>query len=190
MKHVATLRTLSTPFIFIILTLLIAIQGLYANTEAQAQTQLPDNFYPVSEGVFRSGQPSADNMQFLESSGFKSVLNLRQFHTDSSEAQGTQLQISRVPMDAAKINDDNIVKALKILKDAEKPVLIHCWHGSDRTGAVVAMYRLVFENAQKEDVIAELNQPKFGYHETVYPNIQRYLENVDIAAIKQRVFEN
>ncbi|SET34567.1 tyrosine-protein phosphatase [Thorsellia anophelis] len=148
---------------------------------------IPNNFYPVTEGIFRSGQPNALEMQGLEAMGIKSVLNLRQWHSDTNEAEGTNLQLSRVPMDAADVNDDNIVEALRILKTAEKPVLIHCWHGSDRTGAVVAMYRLVFEDTPREEVLAELRKPEYGYHYNIYANIERYIEHVDIDAIRARV---
>lgn len=167
------------------LTLLFLVASL--SSFAEETFPIPTNFYPVTEGVFRSGQPNAIEMKGLEKMGIKSILNLRQWHSDTTEAEGTNLQLSRVPMDAADVNDDNIVEALRILKTAEKPVLIHCWHGSDRTGAVVAMYRLIFENAPRETVLAELRKPEYGYHYNIYGNIERYIENVDIEAIRARV---
>ena len=90
-------------------------------------------------------------------------------------------------MSAGKINDENIIQALKIIKNAEKPILIHCWHGSDRTGVVVAMYRILFENYTKEEAISELREKKYGYHEAVYGNIIKYIENSDIEKMREKI---
>ena len=45
---------------------------------------------------------------------------------------------------------------MKILRDAPKPILVHCQHGSDRTGAVIALYRILFQNMSKVEAIKEL----------------------------------
>jgi protein tyrosine phosphatase (PTP) superfamily phosphohydrolase (DUF442 family) len=42
---------------------------------------------------------------------------------------------------AGKINDRFVVVAMRTIAHAEKPILIHCQHGSDHTGVVTAMYR-------------------------------------------------
>ncbi|VTR21330.1 Protein tyrosine/serine phosphatase [Serratia fonticola] len=78
-------------------------------------------------------------------------------------------------INAAVINDDIVVAALREIRFALKPVLVHCWHGSDRTGLVVAMYRLVFENADKPAVLAELRKPEHGYHEKYYAGLRAIL---------------
>lgn len=149
-----------------------------------------DNFYRVSETLYRAGQPSAAQMQALETFGIKTVLNLRQYNSDDKEAKGTALQLHHVKMNAGRIHDEDVIEALRIIHNAPKPVLVHCWHGSDRTGVIVAMYRIVFQDWTKEAAIAELKQPQFGHHQRTYRNIPRYLETVDVDAIKKQVFEN
>jgi protein tyrosine/serine phosphatase len=76
---------------------------------------------------------------------------------------------------------------LRAIAQAEKPILIHCWHGSDRTGVVAAMYRMVFQNWPREQAIDEFVNGGFGYHASFYPNIERYLKRVDIEAIRRQV---
>jgi len=149
---------------------------------------LPQNYHQVSADLYRSAQPDSAQMQALEQSGIKTVLNLRQWNDDGSEAKGTNLVLRRVPMNAAVINDDIVVSALREIRFAQKPMLVHCWHGSDRTGLIVAMYRLVFEHAAKADVLAELRKPEYGYHESYYGGIARCLSDVDVNRIQQRVF--
>ena len=90
-------------------------------------------------------------------------------------------------MNPGKIRDEDIIQALKIIKNSPKPILVHCWHGSDRTGVVIAMYRLVFENYSKDEAIRELRERKYGYHEAVYGNIVKYIENVDIEKMKEEI---
>lgn len=161
-----------------------------ASCATQSNNELGvNNFYQVSDDLYRSGQPSQQQMQRLENFGIKSVINLRAMHSDRDEVEGTNLQSYWVRMNAGDITDEKMISVLKLIAQSPKPVLIHCWHGSDRTGASVAMYRLVFQNWSKQDAIDELMQPEYGHHYNYYPNIVEYLKNVDIDYIKQQVLQ-
>ncbi|EAS18745.1 hypothetical protein BBFL7_01008 [Flavobacteria bacterium BBFL7] len=89
-----------------------------------------------------------------------------------------------LPMRTSRLTEAEIIVALMEIQRAQKPVLIHCWHGSDRTGVVVAAYRIVFENWTIENAIAEFRQKEYGYHESWYPHLVNILENLDVEAIK------
>jgi tyrosine-protein phosphatase SIW14 len=146
-----------------------------------------NNFYQMSEQVYRSQQPDDEEMKQLESMGIRSILNLRKYHSDDDKAEGTSLKLFHVPIDAGDVDDESILKSLRVINSAEKPILIHCWHGSDRTGVVSAMYRMVFQDWPRERAIDEFINGGFGYHARFYPNIERYLQTVDIASIRQKV---
>lgn len=148
------------------------------------------NFYRVSDELYRSKQPDDEAMEQLKAMGIRSVLNLREFHSDSGEAKNTGIVLYRVAMNAGEINDALVEKALDDIASAPKPILVHCWHGSDRTGAIVAMYRMVFQDWPRERAIDEFLNGGFGYHKNFYPNIERYLETVDIARFKQRLAQH
>jgi len=64
--------------------------------------------------------------------------------------------------------------------------LIHCKHGADRTGLIVAMYRIVFQNWTKEQAIDEMTQGDFGFHQ-IYSNIIDFIRNVDVENIKKQI---
>ena len=149
--------------------------------------RLPNNFYKVSDDLFRSQQPTTKEMQYLNQLGFKTVINLRRWHSDQPEIVGTQLTELAIKMRAGKIEDDKVISILKAIQRSPKPILIHFWHGSDRTGVIVAMYRLVFQNWSKAQAIDELMEPEFGHHYNVYPNIVKYIENVDVEKIRTAV---
>ena len=145
------------------------------------------NLYRVSKDVYRSEQPSSKGFLELEKAGVRSVLNLREYHSDDDEARGTSLVLYRVRLAAGSITEDELVKCLSLISKAEKPVLIHCLHGSDRTGAVIAAYRIIFENVSGKTAIAELCEKRFGHHKRYYPNIVRLIENLDIERVKREI---
>ncbi len=147
----------------------------------------PDNFYMVDDGVYRSAQPDRADMVQLVSMGFKTILNLRDYHSDEAEAKGLNLQLERLEMSAGDIHTGDVVKALRILTHAEKPVLVHCWHGSDRTGLVCAMYRMVIQGWSREDAIEELMNGGYGFHGSFYDNIPAYLQQVNVEEIRKQV---
>jgi protein tyrosine/serine phosphatase len=145
-----------------------------------------ENFYKVDDRLYRGAQPDGAGMQALAELGVRNILNLREFHDDEKEAAKSPLTLFRVPMNAGRIKDEEVVAALRIIRNAQGPIYVHCWHGSDRTGTVVAMYRMVFQGWSKAAAIDELVNGGYGYH-AVYANIITYLEKVDLAAIRQQI---
>ncbi len=176
--------------LLVVLTSSLALADLRVRPAEWAQPMLGselENFYRLNDEVYRSQQPDDEEMAELEATGFRAILNLREYHSDEDEASGTQLKLYRVPVNAGDIDDAFVVEALRAIAQAEKPILIHCWHGSDRTGVVAAMYRMVFEQWPRQAAIDEFINGGFGYHASFYPNIERYLESVDIEAIRQQL---
>lgn len=173
-------------FLQLIAIMCVGIMLLLSPARAES---LPDNFHRVTPELYRSSQPSAAQMSGLEKYGIRTVLNLRQWHSDKKEAEGTSLILYHVPVNTAAFREAEIEEALRILHRAVKPALVHCWHGSDRTGLIIGLYRLVFDYATKADVLAELRDPAHGHHEKFYPDIARYIETVDVDALRQRVLE-
>jgi tyrosine-protein phosphatase SIW14 len=71
------------------------------------------------------------------------------------------------------MTEDELIEALTLLVKSEKPVLIHCVYGSDRTGTVVAAYRIIFENWSKEKAIQEMLEKKYKIH-PIFDNLIRF----------------
>ncbi|XOF34334.1 MAG: dual specificity protein phosphatase family protein [Candidatus Electrothrix sp. YB6] len=142
------------------------------------------NFYALDSKIYRSEQPDSKAFAELEKFGIQEVLNLRQFHTDNDEAEKTDIKLHHVKMNTDDIKVEQLVQALKIIKNSKGPVLIHCWHGSDRTGIVSASYRIILQNWSKDHAIEELKDGGYGYHAKIYPNIIEMLNSLDVQAIK------
>jgi protein tyrosine/serine phosphatase len=146
----------------------------------------PGNLHRVDDKVWRSSQPTRYEFRKLEKEhGIGEVLNLRRWHSDQEEAG--DLKRHRIRMSAGEIHDEDIVAALRVIVAAEEPLLVHCYHGSDRTGVVIAMYRMVVQRWPRERAIAELMDPCHGHHANVFPNIRHYLETVDVEKIRREV---
>ncbi|HEY1122768.1 MAG TPA: tyrosine-protein phosphatase [Haloferula sp.] len=143
------------------------------------------NLHRVDQKVWRSGQPTRCDFRELKREGIGEVLCLRRWHSDKEEA--TNLNLHHVRMRASDIRDEEIVAALRVMVSAEKPLLVHCFHGADRTGVVIAMYRMVVQDWTRERAIAELNDEANGHHAEVFPNIREYLETVDVEKIRREV---
>ena len=73
------------------------------------------------------------------------------------------------------------------MKDPERgPYLVHCQHGADRTGTMVAMYRMVIQGWSREKAVDELVNGGYGFH-PMWKNILEYLQNVNVEKIQSAV---
>ncbi len=142
------------------------------------------NWYKLNADVYRSEQPSRAGFQEIRDLGIKTILNLRDKHTDAPLLEGFGFDLIEVPMTAGNFTEGDIVKALKAIHEARKPVLVHCQRGADRTGVVIAMYRLVFEGWTKEDAIDELLHGGYGFNRIWYGNIPKYIRTSDPAKLR------
>ena len=144
-----------------------------------------ENLHQVDEGLYRSAQATAEGFKNLQAHGVRVVLSLRSSHDDRTLAGDTELELLRLPMAAWFIKDADIIAALKIMRQRDKPLLVHCWHGADRTGAVIAAYRIVCQNWTAEEAIREMREGGFGHH-SIFNNITVYLKNMDSEKIRRK----
>ncbi|WP_348271266.1 dual specificity protein phosphatase family protein [Rhizobium sp. Leaf384] len=112
--------------------------------------QLSGNFHTVIEGqLYRSAQPSAASLEgYVRLYGIKTVINLRgperREHWYTEEiATSSRLGIDHVDfaMSASReVTPETADKLVEIMKNAPKPILIHCKSGADRSGIAAALY--------------------------------------------------
>ena len=138
------------------------------------------NFYKVDDDLYRSEQPTKEGMEALESMGIKSIVNVRNILNDRREGKATKLDLYKKRINTWTIKYSEIIDALRLIQKAPKPVLIHCKHGSDRTGCIVAAYRMAFMNWTKEEAIKEFQLGGYGYHEDAFPNILKLLKSIEV----------
>ncbi len=122
--------------------------------------ELP-NFHRVNANVYRGGQPRKGGLQRLASLGVNTVINLRdddeRADIEGREATAAGLRYFNIPVGRfGRPEDAEIDQVLALISASENgTVFIHCAHGADRTGVVVAVYRIsqdgwTGEQARKE----------------------------------------
>jgi tyrosine-protein phosphatase SIW14 len=152
------------------------------------QTKSLKNLYKVNSDLYRSEQPQENAGNTLKKLGIKSILSLKQQNKDKEYLGKHSFEYYSVEMESEDFDNDEIIKALRKIKDAPKPILVHCKHGSDRTGVVIAMYRIVFENWTKAEAINEMKNGTFGF-KIKYENIIAYINNANIEKIKKKILK-
>lgn len=146
-----------------------------------------DNLYKIDEVLYRSEQPNSAGMTLLDSMGIKTIVNVRNIKTDDHEAKKTGLKLIHIPINTWTISYEEVVITMKAIMNAKTPMLIHCKHGSDRTGCIVAVYRMVKCGWSKEEAIREFRTGGFGFHEKCFPNILKLLNSINIEQIKKDI---
>ena len=145
------------------------------------------NLHRISPTLYRSEQPSALGMKNLEKLGVRTVINLRYFNDDKEEVEGTSLRTEHTKILTWRIGDKHVIDVMNMLKKKENgPFLIHCQHGADRTGLMTAMYRILEQDWSPDDALKELTDGGFGYH-SMWTNIIRYVQSVDVDALKAAI---
>lgn len=83
------------------------------------------------------------------------------------------------------VDDSDVLAALRAIQDAETkgPVLMHCKHGSDRTGLMAAMYRVVIQGWSKEDALNEMTLGGFGTSNGFRDSV-RYMMKADVDKLR------
>jgi tyrosine-protein phosphatase SIW14 len=141
------------------------------------------NFHAVNDHVYRGGQPSRDGIDSLARIGVRTVVDLRGGRALEEEklVQAAGMRYVHVPMDAfAAPSDQEITTLLDLLDDeSASPVFIHCKRGSDRTGTVIACYRMKHDRWDNRKALAEARVHGMAWIERA---MQQYILNFEPAA--------
>ncbi len=147
------------------------------------------NLYRLTPDVYRGAQPSAEGMRQLAKLGIKTVISLRAFHDDEDEVEDTGLVREQIRFKTWHAEDEDVVRFLALVADpANRPVFIHCQHGSDRTGTMCAIFRMAVQGWGVDEALREMRDGGFGFHE-VWSNLPEYLRALDVSALVKRAGE-
>ena len=133
------------------------------------------NLHKVSDRLYRSAQPTSEGMANLAAMGIKTVVNLRDRHSDLDEIGDLPLQAKRIDIFTGHMKDEYVKEFLAIVDDTSNvPVLVHCQHGADRTGTMCAMYRILRQGWTPDEAIVEMKDGGYNYH-SIRSNIPRFI---------------
>jgi tyrosine-protein phosphatase SIW14 len=106
------------------------------------------NFDQVDAHVYRGGQPTDEGFRYLANLGVKTIIDLREAGVRSQAEEravtASGMKYVSVPMTGLiPPTEAETTKLLALMEDTNSgPVFVHCQHGADRTGAVIAAYHI------------------------------------------------
>lgn len=146
------------------------------------------NLHRVNANLYRSAQPDADSAKAIETLGIRTVLNLRKNDKDKPLRANTNIFFLRYPLHTWDIDDRDVLAVLKIITNPNnQPILVHCTHGADRTGLMMASYRMVVQGWTKDAAINEMKNGGYQYH-AIWKNIIRRIQKMDIEKMRAELY--
>jgi protein tyrosine/serine phosphatase len=129
--------------------------------------QATGNLHEVVPGVmYRSGQLEADRLERVAAEfGIRSVLNLRGaapgaewYDRERAVSAAAGIVHADFVMNSREIlPEDRAARLIALMRDLPKPILIHCEHGSDRSGLASALYLAAVSGAGEEEAEGQLS---------------------------------
>lgn len=131
-----------------------------------AADTLPDlrgvnNFHQVNDHIYRGAQPSGPGFAELSKLGIRTIVDLRESGersvAEKKTVEAAGMHYLSFPIGGYSVpSADAMTKLLTLFEDAKAgPVFVHCRRGADRTGTVLAIYRIVHDHWENAKALAE-----------------------------------
>lgn len=132
----------------------------------------------VSPTLYRGAQPTRQGFRKLAEMGISIVVDLRERGRKGERQQVTKLgmRFVSIPWNCFHPEDTDIARFLKLLRDSRgKKVFVHCQTGDDRTGMMIAAYRMAEEGWTAEEAKKEMEAYGFtSPHHLICPGLSAY----------------
>jgi protein-tyrosine phosphatase len=135
------------------------------------------NFGEVTPHLYRGGLLRGDGLKALKKLGVNVVVDTRAHDkNEEKEVQALGMKYVAIPWHCPWPKDELFAKFLKVLHENKgKEVFVHCRLGDDRTGMMIAAYRMAEEGWTAEEAMREMKS--FGFtksHHFICPGLARY----------------
>jgi protein tyrosine/serine phosphatase len=154
-------------FAFLMISSFVFSQTVIAQEKSSAK-DLP-NLYVVNTNLYRGGQPTEAGVKRLARMGVKTIINLR---GEDEHSKKEQLWAQNAGIKFIGVNLNNwkrpktadIEQVVKYINAPEnQPVFVHCKRGADRTGTVIAVYRITHDGWTAQQANDEAKKFGFGW---------------------------
>jgi protein tyrosine phosphatase (PTP) superfamily phosphohydrolase (DUF442 family) len=150
--------------------LLLAAPVYRADSPAEPRYPALPNFHRVNANLYRGAQPKPGGVRQLHALKIKTIINLRgaddETRAEEREAHALGMKFFNLPLPGnSRPSAARVEEILALVEDAENfPVFVHCKHGADRTGTIIACYRIAKEHVSYAEARAEAK--RYGLHWT------------------------
>lgn len=137
------------------------------------------NFHEVEPYLFRGGQPVKEGFYALKDLGVKTVVCLRWgkkvIAAEKASVESLGMTFVSMPLNYWNLpKQETVDHFLKLIDDeSNHPLFVHCFHGSDRTGILIAIFRMLRQGWTFHDSYREM--VKFGFHRFRLQNFKWWL---------------
>ena len=145
------------------LGLVVLVSAGLAGPSAQISAPHVRNFDRVDDRIYRSGEPSGPGLSEIGALGVKTVIDLREpsAATQFEKEQLDKLRVKYINLPLPELSaptQAQMTKVLNLMLTESGPILVHCRRGKDRTGTVVACYRIQHDGWDNERALEEARQ--------------------------------
>lgn len=146
------------------------------------------NFQKVNDHVYRGAQPTREGFTNLSKLGVQTVIDLREpgdrSATERKWVTDAGMHYISVPMyGMATPSNESVLKVLALLEDSNSgPVFVHCKRGADRTGGVIACYRVEHDHWKNDQALTEARSRGMSWFQTAIQSYVRKYRPRDLTA--------
>lgn len=133
----------------------------------------------VSDALLRGAQPSAQGLAELKKLGVTTIVDLRGNNGpvvwERAQAEALGMRFINIPVRGwSPPGNAQVAQFLKLFQqDPAQKIFVHCYYGEDRTGVMVAVYRIAQQNWTADQAVAEMYS--FGFHYHLYRSMKSYI---------------
>lgn len=152
------------------------------------------NAAQISDALSRGAQPSAQGFGELKKLGVTTIVNLREqgqeVEWERKVAESLGIRYLNIPVRGwLPPSDAQVAQFLKLFHEAPgQRVFVHCQYGEDRTGVMVATYRIAQQNWTVDQAVNEMYA--FGFHYYLYPAMKSYVRQFPANFAVESVFSS
>lgn len=150
-----------------------------------SQTDKPQglsNFGRVSNSLFRGAQPTSNGYSTLRNMGVSVIVNFRdeprEIAEEKRQVESTGMKYVGIPWRGRdQPSDSQVAQFLQLVRaNPNDKIFVHCKAGADRTGLMIAAYRVALEHKAVTEAVAEMHQ--YHYKWFFLPHLERYVRSL------------
>src|ERR1700751_1483396 len=150
------------------------------------------NFGEVTSQLLRGGQPTEAGFEELSKRGIGLVINLRgDSKAERAMVEKLGMQYVSIPWHCAYPKDRQVAQFLSVLRaNPDKKIFVHCRLGVDRTGLMIASYRMAEQGWTAARAHREMAAFGFdAFHNIICPGLGSYAAGFPTRFEKDAAFE-
>ena len=147
------------------------------------------NLHRITPHFYRSGQPTGKGFSIAAKTyGIRTIVSLNDKPDVATTPGLTLVHVKMNAFNTADEDDPQLPRALAAIQKglAHGSTLVHCQHGKDRTGGIVAVWRVLYQGWTEDAAIREMKEGGFGYSDWLFSNA-RHIRSLDFEKLRQSV---